>query len=73
MAWSPRGEGIDDTRNRTEFGMLILRIMANNPDWKERPDNITEPGTGAAVMGPYYPTGHYTTKAEFEARGVAKR
>lgn len=69
IKWSPRGEGLDDPRNRPDFGMLIMRIMANNPDWKERPDNIIKPGTGEVVMGPYFPKGYYTTKAEFETNG----
>ncbi|MGH7180232.1 MAG: DUF1254 domain-containing protein, partial [Tepidisphaeraceae bacterium] len=38
IEWSPRGEGIDGPKNRPDFGMLMLRIMANNPNWKERPD-----------------------------------
>jgi hypothetical protein len=72
IEWSPRGEGIDGPKNRTDFGMLIMRIMANNPTWKERPDNVTRPGMEEAVMGPYYPRGYYTTKAEFEANGPKK-
>lgn len=67
IEWSPRGEGIDSPKNREDFGMLMLRIMATNPEWKERPDNITKPGEEEAVMGPYYPHGHYTTKEAFEA------
>ncbi len=70
IKWSPRGEGLDDPRNRADFGMLILRIMGNNPSWKERPDNIKKPGTGEAVMGSYFPKGYYTTKEEFESRGA---
>ncbi len=73
VKWSPRGEGLDDPRNRPDFGMLILRIMANDPDWQQRPDNILKPGTGEAVMGPYFPKGYYTTKDEFEANGARKR
>ncbi len=72
MKWSPRGEGLDDARNRPDFGMLIMRIMANNSSWEERPDKIAEPGTGETVMGPYFPRGYYTTKADFETKG-AKR
>jgi hypothetical protein len=72
IEWSPRGEGIDGPTNRADFGMLMLRIMATNPSWKERPDNITKPGMEEAVMGPYYPRGYYTTKAEFEASGPKK-
>jgi hypothetical protein len=67
LNWGERGEGLDDARNRTDFGMLILRIMANNPTWKESPNNVKEPGSEAAVMGPYLPHGEYTTKAGFEA------
>jgi hypothetical protein len=69
IEWSPRGEGIDGPHNRADFGMLMLRIMATNPNWKERPDNVTKPGMEEAVMGPYYPTGYYTTRAEFESKG----
>lgn len=52
--------------------MLIMRIMANDPDWAQSPNKIMKPGTEAAVMGQYYPNGYYTTKAEFEARGPKK-
>jgi hypothetical protein len=69
LEWSPHGEGIDGAENRPDFGMLMLRIMANNPDWKKSPDHVTTPGTEAEVMGPYYPRGYYTDKASFEARG----
>ena len=72
IEWSPRGEGIDGPKNRPDFGMLILRIMANNPSWAQRPDNITKPGMEEAVMGPYYPRGYYTSKADFEAQGPRK-
>ncbi|MEW4486512.1 hypothetical protein AB1L42_00440 [Thalassoglobus sp. JC818] len=66
VQWSPRGEGLADSRNRSDFGMLILRIMGNNPGWAERPDNIVKAGTGKSVMGEYFPRGFYTTKEEFE-------
>jgi hypothetical protein len=49
--------------------MLVLRIMANHPGWANSPDRITAPGTEAEVMGPYYPRGEYTTKAQFETKG----
>ena len=70
LKWSPRGEGLDDPRNRADFGMLILRIMGNHPSWKERPDNVTAPGTEATVMGDYFPKGYYTTQADFEQNGA---
>jgi len=72
IEWSPRGEGLAGPTNRVDFGMLMLRIMATNPDWKERPDNITAPGMEEPVMGPYYPRGYYTTKSAFEAEGLKK-
>lgn len=69
IEWSPRGEGIDGPKNREDFGMLMLRIMATNPNWEQRPDNMTKPGMEESVMGPYYPKGYYTTKAKFESDG----
>jgi hypothetical protein len=72
IEWSPRGEGIAGPYNREDFGMLMLRIMATNPEWKERPDNVTQPGMEEEVMGPYYPKGYYTTKADFEDKGLRK-
>jgi hypothetical protein len=72
IEWSPRGEGIDGPQNRLDSGMLMLRIMANNPNWKERPDNVLKPGDEEAVMGPYYPRGYYTTKEAFETKGISK-
>ncbi len=71
IKWSQRGEGLEDKLNRADFGMLILRIMGNDPNWKQRPDNIAKPGTEEAVMGPYFPKGHYTTTETFEAKGAA--
>lgn len=72
IEWSPRGEGIASPHNREDFGMLMLRIMATNPDWKERPDNVTKPGMEETVMKQYYPRGYYTKKADFEANGPKK-
>jgi hypothetical protein len=72
IEWSPRGEGLVGPHNREDFGMLMLRIMATNPAWQERPDNITQPGMEETVMGPYYPRGYYTTQAKFETDGPKK-
>jgi hypothetical protein len=52
--------------------MLMLRMMANNPNWKQSPVNVTKPGMEDAVMGPYLPKGAYTTREAFEAEGVKK-
>jgi hypothetical protein len=71
MDWGP-GEGLDDPRNRKDWGMLIMRFMVCHPDWKNSPQEATKPGSEKAIMGPYYPKGYYTTKAQFEAEGVKK-
>ena len=71
LEWSPLGEGLDHPQNRENFGMLMLRIMATNPDWDARPDRVTTPGSEESVMGDYLPRGRYMTKEEFEARGAA--
>jgi len=72
LEWSPRGKGIDDPRNRPDFGMLMLRIMANNHSWEQSPEKMTKPGMEEGVMGPYLPRGGYADKATFEASGLKK-
>ena len=67
--WGP-GEGLSDPRNRTDWGMLLMRFMVCHPDWDNSPAKATKPGTAEAVMGPYYPKGYYTTKEQFEAEGI---
>ena len=44
-----------------------MRFMVPQKDWQYNP---LKPGDLATVMGPYYPKGYYTTKAEFEAKGA---
>jgi len=69
--WGP-GEGLDDPRNRKDWGMLIMRFMVPQGDWKYSPAKVTKPGMEPEVMGPYYPRGYYTTKEEFEENGARK-
>jgi hypothetical protein len=69
--WGP-GEGLDDARDRKDWGMLLMRFMVCDPTWEDSPAKVHKPGTEEAVMGPYYPRGYYTTKAEFEAKGPKK-
>lgn len=64
--WGP-GEGLNDPRNRKDWGMLLMRFMVPQQGWEHSPAKVTKPGMEAAVMGPYYPRGYYTTKALFEA------
>jgi hypothetical protein len=68
MDWGP-GEGLDDPRDRKDCGMLLIRFMVCHPDWENSPAKAHKPGMEEAVMGPYYPRGYYTTKAEFESKG----
>jgi hypothetical protein len=63
------GEGIGDPRNRKDWGALLMRFMVPHKDWKYSP---LQPGDLATAMGPYYPKGYYTTKADFEKNGVRK-
>ncbi len=67
MDWGTRGEGLDDERSRTDFGLILFRFMYNNPDWAQSPERIAEPGTEAETMGPYFPRLSYTDKEAFEA------
>jgi hypothetical protein len=69
--WGP-GEGIDDPRNRSDWGMLLMRFMVPHEDWQFNPAKATKPGMEAEVMGDYYPRGYYTTKEQFEAEGLKK-
>jgi hypothetical protein len=67
--WGP-GEGLEDPKDRKDWGMLLMRFMVCHADWEHSPAKAHNPGTEEAVMGPYYPKGYYATKEEFEAEGV---
>jgi hypothetical protein len=66
--WGP-GEGLNDPRNRKDWGMLLMRFMVPKEDWEHSPARAQKPGEEAAVMGPYYPRGYYTDKVGFEKTG----
>ncbi len=70
--WGP-GEGLDDPRNRKDWGALLMRYMVPHKDFQYSPLKADRPDKLAEVMGPYYPRGYYTTKAKFEAEGVRKQ
>jgi hypothetical protein len=72
LEWPEHGEGLLHPKNREDFAMLMLRIMANDSEWKERPDSILQPGDEERVMGAYLPQGEYTTKAAFESNAMKK-
>jgi hypothetical protein len=46
-----------------------MRFMAADPDWKQAPQRITEPGTEKQVMGPYFPRSEYWSKSDFAKLG----
>lgn len=66
------GEGLNDLRDRKEWGMLLMRFMVCQQGWNNSPQKATKPGMEEAVMGPYYPKGYYTTKERFESGGLKK-
>jgi hypothetical protein len=70
--WGP-GEGLDDPRDRKDWGMLLMRFMACHPGWQHSPTNAHQPGTEEAVMGPFFPRGYYTTREAFEAAAANDR
>lgn len=66
-----RGEG-DYVGARNWAGLLYIRFQNSNPNWIHNPKNIPIPTIehpipqDPIVMGPYYPTGAYMSKVEFE-------
>ncbi len=53
-------------------GVAYMRFMAANPDWEQAPQKVTVPGTEETIMGEYFPTSEYMSKAAFEAMGCPK-
>ncbi len=66
------GEKYDDPASRDWIDTLYMRFMAPDPSFAQAPVRVTAPGTEATVMGAYFPTSAYTTKAAFEGRGCSK-
>ncbi len=64
MAWG-NGDGVD----RPQAGTLILRHMLPAATFTNTWARVAEPGTEAAVLGPYLPHGEYRSQSEFEQRG----
>ena len=68
VAWlpaDPRG----DAAGRPDVGVLASRNIIPSPHFQHSSWQITQPNTAARVMGQYYPTGTYMSKAQFEAKG----
>ena len=66
------GENYDDPAERDHVGNMYMRFMAANTSWKQAPQNVKTPGTEQKVMGAYFPTSKYTTKASFQKLGCKK-
>jgi hypothetical protein len=54
------------------YGLIIVRNMLADPGFAHAAQSITELGTERRVMGPYYPSPAYTTRARFEALGCRR-
>jgi hypothetical protein len=54
------------------YGLIIIRNMLAAPGFGRAAQAVTQLGTERQVMGPYYPTPTYTTKARFQALGCAR-
>jgi hypothetical protein len=68
VAWlpaDPRG----DAAGRPDVGVLASRNVIPSPRFHRSSWDVSRPNTAAQVMGPYYPTGTYMSKAQFEAKG----
>ena len=68
FAWLP-ADPIGDGAGRPDVGVLASRNIIPSPKFKQTSWNVTAPNTAAQVMGPYYPTGYYTSRAAFQAKG----
>jgi hypothetical protein len=68
VAWLP-ADPLGDAAGRPDVGTLASRNVLPSPRFHRSSWDISRPGTGQQVMGPYYPTGTYTSKAQFEAKG----
>jgi hypothetical protein len=71
VAWIPWPAAGDGDGHRQD-GLLIVRNMLPSPSFHHAIQDTTVPGDERAVLGPYYPVGHYTTVSAFE-RGGCRR
>jgi len=66
------GENYGDPAERDHVGNMYMRFMAVNPGWKQAPQKVKAPGTERKIMGAYFPTSEYTSKAAFQKLGCKK-
>ena len=65
VAWLP-ADPAGDAAGRPDIGSLVTRNVIPSPRFHKTSWDVTRPNTAAQVMGPYYPTGTYMSKAQFE-------
>ncbi len=63
IPWPAAGDGDGHLLD----GLLIVRNMLPDPGFKHAVQRTSVPGDEQEVMGPYYPQGTYTSKADFES------
>ncbi len=68
VAWLP-ADPAGDGAGRTDVGTLASRNVIPSTSFRRSSWQVTQPNTAAQVMGPYYPTAAYMSKAQFEAKG----
>jgi hypothetical protein len=67
VAWLDWGKG--DWLARPDLAAFVIRNQLSAPTFAESIDKVLTPGTEKQVMADFYPTSHYLTPAQFEARG----
>ncbi len=68
VAWLP-ADPVGDAAGRPDIGSLVTRNVIPSPGFHKTSWDVNQPNTAAQVMGPYYPTGTYMSKAQFEQQG----
>jgi hypothetical protein len=68
VGWLP-ADPAGDGAGRTDVGTLASRNVIPSPRFHRSSWDVSQPNTAAQVMGPYYPTGTYMSKAQFEQLG----
>ena len=69
IEWSPRGEGIDGPQNRPDFGMLMLRIMAQQSELEAEPGLRDEARHGGSRDGAVLPARRLHGQGQLRSRG----
>ncbi len=65
VAWLPANP-TGDAAGRPDIGSLVTRNIIPSPRFHKTSWDVNQPNTAAQVMGPYYPTGAYMSKTQFE-------